>query len=137
MALVMQQRMGELRKKWFAEGIQTPFSIRIGLNTGVASEGDFGSEGRNTYSAIGNQTNLTARIQDHCEPGKVLISHTTWGLVKDEIPCEERGEIQVKGVHYPVRVYEVAEELSAAKLDARSGARPRRTRRSWSDLREI
>ena len=37
-----------------------------------------------------------------------MISHTTWALVKDEIPCVERGEIEVKGLHYPVRVYEVA-----------------------------
>ncbi len=109
MGQAMQQRMAELGKKWFAEGIQTPFRIRIGINTGVASVGDFGSEGRTTYSAIGNQTNLAARIETRCEPGKVLISHTTWALVKDEIPCEECGEIEVKGLHYPVRVYEVAE----------------------------
>ena len=107
MALDMQIRMIELREKWFSGGIQTPFHIRIGINTGVASVGDFGSEGRTTYSAIGNQTNLTARIQDHCKPGRVLISHTTWALVKDSIPCEERGEIQLKGLHYAVRVYEV------------------------------
>ncbi len=112
MSLAMQRRMSELGEKWFAEGIQTPFRIRIGINTGVASIGDFGSEGRTTYSAIGNQTNLTARIQAHCEPGKVLMSHTTWALVKDQIPSEERGEIAVKGLHYPVRIYEVVAEAA-------------------------
>ena len=112
MALAMQRRMVELREKWFGEGIQTPFHVRIGINTGVASVGDFGSEGRTTYSAIGNQTNLTARIQDQCEPGKVLLSHTTWAFVRDEIPCKERGEIEAKGLHYPVRVYEVVGEAS-------------------------
>ncbi len=80
--------------------------------------GDFGSEGRTTYSAIGNQTNLTARIQSHCEPGRVLISHTTWALVHDEIACKVRGEIEVKGLHYPVRVYEVTEVASPASGDA-------------------
>jgi len=116
MALAMQQRMAELGEKWFDAGIQTPFRIRVGINTGVASVGDFGSAGRTTYSAIGNQTNLTARIQDHCEPGRILISHTTWALVKDEIPCEEHREIEVKGLHYPVRVYEVVEEASPAAV---------------------
>jgi adenylate cyclase len=111
MSVRMQQRMAELRVKWYEQGIQTPFRIRIGINTGIASVGDFGSEGRTTYSAIGIQTNLTARIQDQCEPGRVLISHSTWALIHDEIPCEERGEIQVKGVHYPVKIYMVAEEL--------------------------
>jgi adenylate cyclase len=107
MALAMQARMGELRARWFEEGIQTPFAIRIGINTGLASVGDFGSEGRITYSAIGNQTNLTARVQAACEPGRVLVTHTTWALVKDAISCKEKGELSVKGLHYPVRVYEV------------------------------
>jgi len=118
MATAMQRRMAELQEKWFREGIQAPFQIRIGVNTGVASVGDFGSAGRVTYSAIGNQTNLTARIQAACEPGKVLVSHTTWALVKDQISCEERGEIDVKGLHYPVRVYEVLLGAVQEPLDA-------------------
>lgn len=109
MALAMQARMRVLAKRWYEGGIVDPFRIRIGVNTGVASVGDFGSEGRITYSAIGNQTNLTARVQAACAPGRVLVTHTTWALVKDAIPCSEQGEIEVKGLHYPVRVYEVAD----------------------------
>jgi adenylate cyclase len=117
MAKVMQRRMAELRERWFEGGIQTPFQIRIGVNTGVASVGDFGSAGRIAYSAIGNQTNLTARIQAACEPGKILLSHTTWALVKNQIPCKERGEIHVKGLHYPVRAYEVLWEASGESCE--------------------
>ena len=107
MALAMQQRMGELSTKWFESGIQTPFEIRVGINTGAATVGDFGSEGRMDYTAIGTQVNLAARLESQCTPGKVLISHATWGLVHDEIPCTPRGEVQVKGIHYPVKVYEI------------------------------
>lgn len=108
MSLEMQQRMGELQQIWFKRGFQRPFRIRIGINTGYASVGDFGSRGRVVYSAIGLQTNLAARIQAQCEPGKVLISHSTWALVHEEIPCEPKGELQVKGIHYPIKVYEIA-----------------------------
>jgi hypothetical protein len=66
----------------------------------------------------GIQTNLTARIQDRCEPGRVLISHTTWALVHDEIPCKARGEIEVKGLHYPIKVYEVTDTIAAAAVEA-------------------
>ncbi len=107
MALAMQERMGALRARWLREGIEEPFQIRIGVNTGVASVGNFGSQGRMDYTAIGRQVNLAARLQAACEPGKVLISHSTWALVESEIPCLARGAIQVKGVHHPVRVYEV------------------------------
>lgn len=106
MALAMQARMAVLRERWLREGIEEPFQIRIGVNTGVASVGNFGSRGRMDYTAIGRQVNLAARLQTACEPGRVLVSHATWALVETEIPCEARGAIQVKGVHHPVRVYE-------------------------------
>jgi class 3 adenylate cyclase len=106
MALAMQARMAVLRERWLREGIEEPFQIRIGVNTGVASVGNFGSRGRMDYTAIGRQVNLAARLQTACEPGRVLVSHATWALVEAEIPCEARGSIQVKGVHHPVRVYE-------------------------------
>jgi hypothetical protein len=38
----------------------------------------------------------------------VLLSSTSWHLVKDVVPCAPRGEIDVKGVHYPIAVYEPA-----------------------------
>lgn len=107
MSLAMQCRMAELQQVWFKRGFQRPFRIRIGINTGYASVGDYGSRGRAVYSAIGLQTNLAARIQAQCEPGRILISHSTWALVHEEIPCEPKAEIQVKGIHYPVKVYEV------------------------------
>lgn len=107
MAIEMQERMTELDRKWFNEGIQVPFKVRVGINAGVATVGSFGSPGRMDYTVIGNQVNLASRLQTHCEPGKVLISHSVWALVKDEIPCAEKGEIQVKGIHYPVKTYEV------------------------------
>jgi class 3 adenylate cyclase len=114
MALEMQRRMLELKGSWGQRGIRKPFRARIGINTGHASVGDFGSPGRKTYSAIGVQTNIAARIQAHCEPGRVLISDSTWALVREDIPCTDKGELQLKGVHYPVRVYEVAETAYAA-----------------------
>ena len=107
MALAMQARAAELASKWFNEGVETPFRVRMGINTGPASVGSFGSTGRMDYTAIGNQVNLAARIQTHCTPGSVLISHSTWGLVKDQVDCTEIGDVRVKGLHYPVKVYEV------------------------------
>jgi len=114
MALAMQARMQQLHAAWFKRGIQRPFRIRIGINTGYASVGDFGSVGRKVYSAIGVQTNLAARIQGHCPAGAVLISHSTWALVHEQIACEAMGEVQVKGIHYPVRIYQVSDGPVAA-----------------------
>ena len=107
MAIEMQDCLDTLRARWLAEGIEEPFQIRIGINTGIASVGNFGSKWRSDYTAIGRQVNLAARLQVNCAPGRILLSHTTWSLIHDEIPCVAKGEVQVKGLHQPVKVYEV------------------------------
>lgn len=115
MAIDMQLRMRELRFKWSQAGGEHPFQVRMGINTGQASIGNFGSKGRLDYTAIGRQVNLAARLQAECEPGKILISHSTWALVHDAIPCVPRGAFHVKGFHERVRVYEVSVQPGARR----------------------
>ncbi len=107
MAKDMQNKMKGLQIRWFNKGIDENFMIRCGINTGMATVGTFGSSMRKLYTAHGMQVNLAARLEQACEPGSILISHSTWALVKDEIPCPEKQQINAKGYHKPVRVYEV------------------------------
>jgi class 3 adenylate cyclase len=107
MAIAMQRKMSTLQQKWFAEGVEQALEIRCGISTGMATVGGFGSQDRKEYTAMGMQVNLAARLESTCEPGGVLISHPTWALIKDEIACELRGELEVKGVSRPVRAYTV------------------------------
>jgi len=107
MAITMQTRMKNLKSHWFASGIEHPFRIRCGINTGSVTVGGFGSKGRREYTAIGMQVNIAARLEAACDPGQILMSHTTWSLIKDEIPCIENGPIQVKGFHRPILTYQV------------------------------
>lgn len=104
-AQAMQRRLPSLNLQWRRLGVIEPMRMRIGIDTGVQSVGSFGSDGRMTYTAIGLHTNIAARIQAHCEPGRILLSDYSWHPVKDRISCEPRGEVQCKGVHYPVPVY--------------------------------
>lgn len=110
MAVEMQQRMKVLRKKWWDSGIQFPFEIRCGVNTGMANVGNYGSEGFMEYLAIGLSTNLASRLEQACQPGEIYLSHATWGLIRDEIPCEEVGAIEVKGYQYPIQTYRVLQD---------------------------
>jgi class 3 adenylate cyclase len=107
MAIAMQRKMATLQQKWFAEGVEQPLKIRCGISTGMATVGGFGSQDRKEYTAMGMQVNLAARLESACEPGGILVSHPTWALVKDEIECELRGELEVKGISRPVRAYGV------------------------------
>ena len=115
MAMEMQERMDHLGQRWWDEGIQFPFQIRCGINSGMANVGNYGSEGFMEFSAIGLNVNLASRLEQICEPGQIYISHATWALVKDEIPCQEVGTFEVKGFHYPIKVYKVVLEERGSK----------------------
>ena len=107
MAIEMQQKMGELQRKWFNEGVEHPLQIRCGINTGMATVGSFGSRQRSEYSAMGMQVNLASRLETACKPGGILISHSTWALVNNQIQCLPNKTIEVKGFSRPIRVYEI------------------------------
>lgn len=104
-AEAMHARLAELNKTWFRLGIEQPLRVRIGINTGMLSVGTFGSDGRATYTAIGLQMNVAARIQAQCEPGQTLLSSASRHLVSESVACEPLGEITVKGVHFPISIY--------------------------------
>jgi adenylate cyclase len=107
MAIAMQQRMRELQVKWLDLGSEKPFQLRIGINTGFCTVGNFGSEDRMDYTIIGNEVNLAARLQSHAELGGILVTHGTAALVKDTILTEERESVSMRGFSRPVRVYRV------------------------------
>jgi class 3 adenylate cyclase len=107
MAIDMQRKMSELQQKWFNEGVEHPLQIRCGINTGMATVGSFGSRERSEYSAMGMQVNLASRLETASKPGGILISHSTWALVNDQINCRPNATIEVKGFSRPVRAYEV------------------------------
>ena len=107
MAVAMLRRMRELRSEWQELGAEKPFSVRMGINTGYCTVGNFGSNDRMDYTIIGNAVNLTARLQSNSEIDGILLGHETYSLVKDEVAAEEQTEIKVKGFAEPVRCYRI------------------------------
>ena len=105
MAIAMKKHMRELQLRWANQGVQKPMEIRMGINTGFCTVGNFGTENRLDYTLLGTEVNLASRLESSAQPGEILISHATYALVKDTVMCQDKGEITVKGYQQPVKVY--------------------------------
>jgi class 3 adenylate cyclase/tetratricopeptide (TPR) repeat protein len=80
--------------------------LRIGLNTGLVVVGKIGDDLRMDYTAVGDTTNLAARLQQMAQPGSVVISEATHKLVSGFFETLDLGEVPIKG-HTPVRAFEL------------------------------
>ena len=109
MAIEMRRHMLKLRKQWAEHGMTAPLQIRMGINTGYCTVGNFGTESRMDYTIIGKEVNLASRLESEADSGEILISHETYALIKDKIICRQRGTAQVKGFRDPVPVYQVVD----------------------------
>jgi adenylate cyclase len=109
MAIAMRDRMHDLADIWRESGIEKPLQVRMGIHTGYCTVGNFGSDARMDYTIIGGAVNTASRLESQAVPGEILISYETYAHVKDQIFCEERGKIEVKGIAYPIATYRVVD----------------------------
>jgi class 3 adenylate cyclase len=79
-ALAIQKKMVGLHERLKAEN-RINFNLRIGINTGPVVVGSIGDDLRMDYTALGDTTNLAARMQQHAEPGKILITDSTHNAI--------------------------------------------------------
>ena len=105
MAIDMQKKVADLKDEWLAFGHK--LGIGIGINSGFMTVGNMGSDMHRDYTVIGNQVNVAARLETQAKTGQILISQRTYSKVKDLAKVEEMGVIRVKGIHDPVRTYNV------------------------------
>jgi class 3 adenylate cyclase len=87
-------------------------AVRTGINTGPVIVGTIGDNLRTDYTAIGDTTNLAARLQQHAEPGSILIGDATWRLVRDDVRTERLEPMAVKGKSKPIVSHKVKRSIS-------------------------
>jgi adenylate cyclase len=109
-ALMMRKAlygMNKMRKP--GDSGNPPIHIGCGINTGIVTAGQIGSDLRMEYTAIGDPVNLASRAEALNKPlgTDILITENTWQLVKDFFITEEMPSVTVKGKKKPVRLFAV------------------------------
>jgi adenylate cyclase len=127
-ALLMRVALYNLNKNRQQENMgNPPISIGCGINTGIVTAGQIGSELRMEYTVIGDPVNLASRVEALNKPlgTDILITEDTYNMIKKHVIVEEMPPVTVKGKEKPVRLFAVV-NLSAISTPPRNLAQVRR-----------
>ncbi len=117
-ALAIQKKLkdysGEIQKRFGME-----FRMRIGLNSGPVVVGAIGDDLRMDYTAVGDTTNLSARMESLAEPGTIRVSGNTVKLVREYFRFRALGATHIKGKLEPQETFELSgTSRVTSRLDA-------------------
>ena len=110
-AVHMSESLRELNRDRAAASLP-PVAIGIGLNTGLMSVGNMGSDVRRAYTVIGDAVNLASRLEGVTRLYGVdmIVGESTRAQVGD-LPAglfwQEVDRVRVKGRHQPVTIHTV------------------------------
>ena len=122
MALDMLKELDNLSDRWERYGLKEPLQMRIGIDTGFATVGNFGSESRLDYTAIGSAVNRASRLEEAADNGSIYISQDTYALVKGAIDAEQLPKIELKGLGL-LTPYKVLNSVDSTILNIEAGQR--------------
>ncbi|MFZ2087027.1 MAG: CHASE2 domain-containing protein [Desulfobaccales bacterium] len=110
-ALEMIGNLKELDREWVERG-RPPLKIGIGINSGLVSVGNMGSNRLFDYTAIGDNVNLASRLEglNKYYGTEILVAANTVQALGNGFLVREVDLVRVKGKKQPIAIYEVLGE---------------------------
>ncbi|MEO0233973.1 MAG: tetratricopeptide repeat protein [candidate division WOR-3 bacterium] len=105
-ALEMQKEM-ETIEPVYAKGEYVKVTMHIGINTGEVVALNMGVDDRMEYTIMGDNVNLTSRLEGIAKSGEIIISENTYKHIKDIFEFEKLEPVMVKGKKDPIQIYKV------------------------------
>ena len=109
-ALMMRRELYRMNKnRKGGEPVNPRIRIGCGINTGMVTAGQIGSELRMEYTVTGDPVNVASRVEglNKSFGTDILITEDTWRLVRKKFVTEEMPPVKVKGKEMPVRIFAV------------------------------
>jgi class 3 adenylate cyclase/putative methionine-R-sulfoxide reductase with GAF domain len=104
-AVAVQERFAELAGVWHKRGIE--LGLGIGIESGYATIGRIGFEGRYDYGVVGPVANIASRLSVQAAAGQTLIGQRLFAAVEEAVETASAGNLELKGFARPVAAYEV------------------------------
>ena len=102
----IEHKLENLNAKWEREGMK-PFKTRIGVHFGKALVGNIGSTNRLNYTVVGDNVNITARLEalNKAYGTYNIISQTIYEKMKEPYPVRYLDSVLLKGKTKPTKFY--------------------------------
>jgi class 3 adenylate cyclase len=118
-AIEMQEALHEFNEQQTAKG-KPAFLTGIGINYGVVTVGNIGSERKMDYTVIGDRVNLGSRLEGLTKPYKqgLIFSESVYRKVKNNVPCRLIDKVVVKGKTQGEKIFTAKRNLGEREKEA-------------------
>lgn len=113
MALDIRSKIAELRLNSQGSLLNNSLYIKIGINTGYCTVGNFGYGDRSDYTVIGLNVTLAEKLSFYAEANDIFISQDTYSLIRDKITCRSVKTVNAGGVFDNINIYRIIKSADA------------------------
>lgn len=104
-ALAIVEATRALAERWHRYGLPRGLDLRVGVHTGLALVGVIGSELTSRFTAFGSPANVALRLALDTSNKGILLSLSTYALVRSQVEAPLHGNVPMEGMSRPVEAY--------------------------------